>query len=115
MWVYWGKLGHLKTSSQEGAVLEPQLQGTQRGEVGGAGRESEVGENVLWPLLLALGRHCPHFSPGGWATALNSSTPSKLPEPRRSVHECLRSAWGSPPWGPGGPHCIGNQVQGSRY
>lgn len=44
MWVYWGKLGHLKTSGQEGAVLEPQLQGTQRG---GAGRESKVRENVL--------------------------------------------------------------------
>lgn len=85
MWVYWGKLGHLKTSSQEGAVLERQLQGTQRGEVGGAASESKVGENVLWPLLLALGRHRPRFSPGGWATALNSSTPSKWPEPGRSV------------------------------
>lgn len=85
MRVYWGKLGHLKTSSQEGAVLEPQLQGTQRGKMGGAGRESKVRENVLWPLLLALGRHCPHLSPGGWATALNSITLSKLPEPGSSL------------------------------
>ena len=51
MWVYWGKVGHLKTSSQEGAVLEPQLQGTQRGEAGGAGRESKVrGESALAPF-----------------------------------------------------------------
>lgn len=88
MWVYWGKLGHLKTSSQEGAVLEPQLQGTQRGEAGGAGRGSKVRENVLWPLLLALGRHRPHLSPGGWATALNSLALSKLPEPGSSL-QCV--------------------------
>lgn len=52
MWVYWGKLGHLKTSSQEGAVLEPQLQGTQRSEAGGAGRESKVrGKCALAPFI----------------------------------------------------------------
>lgn len=72
VWVYWGKLGHLKTSSQEGAVLEPQLQGPQRGESGGIGRERKARETVLWPPFLALGRHCSHLSPGGWATALNS-------------------------------------------
>lgn len=53
MWVYWGKLGHLKTSSQEGAVLEPQLQGAQSAEVGGAGRESSqkmCSGPFYWPL-----------------------------------------------------------------
>lgn len=51
MWVYWGKLGHLKTSSQEGAVLEPQLQGAQSAEVGGAGRESRVRKCALAPFI----------------------------------------------------------------
>lgn len=110
MWVYWGKLGHLKTSSQEGAVLEPQLQGTQRGDAGGADRGSKVRENVLWPLLLALGRHRPHLSPGGWATALNSLTLRKLPSQGAHCSECLWSAWGLDP---GREHCTGSQ--GSRY
>lgn len=35
-------------------------------------REQRQRKNMLWPLLLALGRHCPHLSPGGWATALIS-------------------------------------------
>lgn len=61
MWVYWGKVGHLKTSNQEGAVLEPQLQGTQRGEVGGAGREGQVRENV--PLAPFTGPWETLFSP----------------------------------------------------
>lgn len=106
VWVYWGKLGHLKTSSQEGAVLEPQLQGTQKGEAGGAGRGSKVRENVLWPLLLALGRHCPHLSPGAWATALNSFTLSKVPTPGKATRRVPSVFLGrSPPWGspPGAP------------
>lgn len=54
MWVYWGKLGHLKTSGQEGAVLEPQLQGTQKG--GGAGLAGRAKSEKMcsgpfyWPL-----------------------------------------------------------------
>jgi hypothetical protein len=54
VWVYWGKLGHLKTSSQEGAVLEPQLQGTQgarwEGLAGRAKLEKICSGPFYWPL-----------------------------------------------------------------
>lgn len=55
MWVYWGKLGHLKTSSQEGAVLEPQFQGTQKGEMGGADRKSKGREMCSGPFSCPWG------------------------------------------------------------
>jgi hypothetical protein len=74
--------------------------GNPGGEVGGAGREGEVGENMLWPLLLAPGRHHPHLSPGGWATALNSFAQSR--EGREVSALCLPGALeGALCWEPG--------------
>lgn len=86
MWVYWGKLGHLKTSSQEGAVLEPQLQGTQRGEAGGAGRESRVrGKCALAPFIGPGEALSSPRSRGAGQLPLIPFSQSKLPEPRRAL------------------------------
>ena len=48
--------------------------------------------NVPWPPFLALGRHCPQLSPGGWATALDSFTQADCPSQGRHSRECLLSA-----------------------
>lgn len=49
--------------------------------------------NVPWPPFLALGRHRPQLSPGGWATALNSFTQADSPtQGRHSSVSCLHGA-----------------------
>lgn len=65
MWVYWGKLGHLETRSQEGAVLEPQLPGAQWGKGGGLTRRgcalapfTGPWETLSWLFSRVLGS-CP--------------------------------------------------------
>lgn len=62
MWVYWGKLGHLETGSQEGAVLGPHSREPRKARW--EGLTDKVTENMPWPLLLALERQCPHLSRG---------------------------------------------------
>lgn len=80
MWVYWGKVGHLKTSSQEGAVLEPQLQGTQRVEAGGGGREQNQRKMCSGPFYWPLGGIVLILLQGaGQLTALDFFLPNKLP------------------------------------
>ena len=71
--------------------------------------------NVPWPPFLALGRHCPQLSPGGWATALNSFTQADCPSQGRPSSECLLSAWGAPPWGSRREHYTGSWAQDSSY
>lgn len=72
VWVYWGKLGHLKTSSQEGTVLGPCCKGTQ-----GVRWEGQSDRKCALAPFTALGRCCPYLSPGGWSTVLNCLAQSK--------------------------------------
>lgn len=72
VWVYWGKLGHLKTSSQKGTVLGPGCKGTQ-----GVRWEGQSHRKYALAPFTALGRCWPYLSPGGCPTVLNFLAQSK--------------------------------------